>query len=97
VVTQSRCFALIKCVQKGSDGEDLSQDRKKGAPENRRERQTLSLRQVSQEKSETCQDGCALVLPKLPESRRCTIGFNIGVTAVSRRFHVLREVQRGWV
>jgi hypothetical protein len=32
----------------GFDGEELSQDRKKGAPENRREGQTLPLRQVPQ-------------------------------------------------
>jgi hypothetical protein len=70
----------------GFDGEELSQDRKKGAPENRREGQTLPLRQVPQKKPETCQDTRTLVLSKLPEPKRRS---RIGVRG---NFHALREV-----
>jgi len=53
-------------TDRGSDGEELSQDWQKGASENRRERQTLPLRQVPQKKPEACEDACSLVLPELP-------------------------------
>ena len=42
----------------------------KGSPENRRERQTLSLCQVPQTKSETHKDSRPLVLPELPQRER---------------------------
>jgi hypothetical protein len=45
------------------DGEEHSQDRKENAPENRREGQTLALRQVPKKKSETCQSFRPVVLP----------------------------------
>jgi hypothetical protein len=38
---------------------------------------------MSQEKPETCQNPCPLVLRKLPETRR-TYGFSIGVTTIPR-------------
>jgi len=49
-----------------SDGKEDSQDRKKGASENRLERQTLPLRQVPQTKPETCKNSGPLVLSELP-------------------------------
>jgi hypothetical protein len=54
----------------GCDGKEHSQDRKEGAPENCRERQTLPVRQVPQEKRKTCQITSPLVLPELPEYRK---------------------------
>ena len=51
----------------GCDGEEHSQDRQENLTENRRERQTLPLRQVPQEKPETCKNTCPLVLLKLLE------------------------------
>ena len=53
----------------GFDGDELSQDRKKGAPENRREEQALPLRQMPQTQPETCQDTRTLVLSELPEPK----------------------------
>ncbi len=58
--------------RRGFDGEELSQDRKKGSPENRREGQTLPLRQVSEAQPEARQDSRTLVLSKLPEPKRCS-------------------------
>ena len=63
----------------GSDGEELSQDRKKGAPENCREGQTLLLRQVPQKKPETCQDPGPVVLSEMLEPKRTISGFGNGV------------------
>ena len=54
------------------DGEGPSQDWKAEPPENRREGQTLSLRQVPQTKPETCQDARPLVLPELPATKKRT-------------------------
>ena len=73
------------------DGEEHSQDRQADPPENRREGQTLPLRQVSQAKPEAHQDAGPLVLPQLPNSRRRT---RIGVRG---NRHALREVQRRWL
>ena len=53
-------------TDRGSDVEELSQDRKKGTSENRRERQTLPLHQVPQTKPETREDFRPLVLSELP-------------------------------
>jgi len=52
-----------------SDGE-VSQNRQENTPENRRQRQTLPLRLLPQEKPETCQGASAVVLPDLPETDR---------------------------
>src|SRR5205085_9786076 len=43
-------------------------NRQATSSENRREGQTISLRQVSQEKSQASQDGGAVVLPELPDA-----------------------------
>jgi hypothetical protein len=51
----------------GSDGKEHSQHWKKGAPENRLQRQAVSLRQVPQTKPETCENSRPLVLPELPQ------------------------------
>jgi hypothetical protein len=51
----------------GCDGEEHFQDRQADSPENRREGQTLPLRQVPQTKPETCQNSRFLVLPELLE------------------------------
>src|SRR5262249_18157319 len=48
----------------------ISQNWQESAPENRRERQTLPLRRVPQEKPETRQDSGTLVLPELSEATR---------------------------
>ena len=61
------------------NGEEHSQDWKADTPENRREGQTLPLRQVPQAKPEACQDAGPLVLPQLPETRY-TNGFSIRAT-----------------
>ena len=45
------------------NSEEHSQDRKESAPENRRQGPALPVRQVPQEKSETCQEPRPLVLP----------------------------------
>jgi hypothetical protein len=66
------------------DGEELPQDRQKGAPENRQEGQTLPQRQVPQKKPETCQDASTLVLSKMPKPNS-----RIGARGY---FHVLRKV-----
>ena len=49
------------------NGEEHSQDWQADTPENRSERQTLSLRRVPQEKPKTCQDSCPMVLRELLE------------------------------
>jgi hypothetical protein len=49
------------------DAEEHSQDRQEVTPEDRREGQTLPLRQVPEEKPETCNNSRPLVLPELPE------------------------------
>ena len=59
--------------------EEHSQDWKEVAPENRRERQTLPLRQVPQTKPETRKDSRPLVLPE-PASKR-TIALAPGIQA----------------
>src|ERR1700677_1261092 len=59
-----------------SNGEEHSQNRQEGAPQNRREGQTIPLRKVPKKKPETCQNACTLVLPDLPESNW---GFRISV------------------
>ena len=51
----------------GFDSEELSQDRTKGASENRRERQAVPLRQVPEAKPEAGQDARSVVLPQLLE------------------------------
>ena len=51
----------------GSDGEEHLQERKANPTENRREGQTLPLRQVPQTKPETCENPSPLVLPELLE------------------------------
>ena len=51
------------------DGEEHAQDWKADTPENRREGQTLPLRQVPEAKPEACQDAGPLVLPQLLPSR----------------------------
>jgi hypothetical protein len=48
----------------------MAQDWKADTPENRREGQTLPLRQVPQAQPEACQDAGPVVLPKLPERKR---------------------------
>ena len=53
----------------GCDGEEHFQKRKEGSPEDRREGQTLSLRQVPEEKSEARQNTGSLVLPELLEPK----------------------------
>jgi len=73
------------------NGEELSQDRQADTPENRREGQTLSLRQVPQAQPEAGQDAGPLVLPQLPNPERRT---RIGVRG---NRHALREVQRRWL
>jgi hypothetical protein len=55
------------------DGEEHSQDWKADTPENRREGQTLPLRQVPEAKPEAGQDAGPLVLPQLRQSR-CGLG-----------------------
>ena len=61
----------LQAVTDGSsDGEELSQDWKKGAPEDRNQGQTLPLRQVPQAKPEACQDAGPLVLPELHKAIR---------------------------
>ena len=50
-----------------TDDEEHPQDRKEIATENRRERQTLPLCQVSQTQPAARKDSCALVLPGLPQ------------------------------
>jgi hypothetical protein len=52
------------------DAEELSQDWKKGSPENRRQRQTIPLRQMPKTKSEACKNACSVVLPELPQRER---------------------------
>lgn len=52
-----------------SDGEEHSQDRQENPLENRRQGQTLPLRHVPEEKPETREDTCAVVLPQLPETK----------------------------
>ena len=49
------------------DGEELSQDWKADAPEDRREGQAIPLRHVPQAKPETCKNSRPLVLPDLLE------------------------------
>jgi hypothetical protein len=73
------------------NGEKRSQDRKADTPENRREGQTLPLRQVPQAQPKAGQHAGPLVLPQLPNSKRRT---RIGVRGNG---HVLREVQRRWL
>ena len=51
----------------GCDGEEHSQDRQADPSENRREGQTLPLRQVPESRPETCEDSRPLVLPELLE------------------------------
>jgi enterochelin esterase family protein len=53
-----------------SDVEKHSQDRKEGAAQDRRERQTLSLCQVPQTKPQAGKDSRPLVLPGLPQEER---------------------------
>ena len=53
----------------GFDGEELSQDRKKGAPENRSEGQALPLRHMPQTKPEACKNARSVVLPSMPAPR----------------------------
>jgi hypothetical protein len=53
-----------------SDVEKHSQDRKEGAAQDRRERQTLSLCQVPQTKPQAGKDSRPLVLPGLPQGER---------------------------
>ena len=51
-------------------GKELSQDRKEGPAQDRREGQTLPLRQVPQAKPEAREDACPLVLPGLRKRER---------------------------
>jgi uncharacterized protein YdhG (YjbR/CyaY superfamily) len=67
----------LQLANRGSNGEELSSDGKKGATENRRERQTLSVRQVPQTKPEAGKDSCTLVLPELHQRRRIASGTRI--------------------
>jgi hypothetical protein len=66
------------------NGEKRSQDRKADTPENRREGQTLPLRQVPEAESEACQDAGPLVLPLLPERKSpCgNLGIRVGLTGI---------------
>jgi hypothetical protein len=70
------------------DGEEHSQDWKADTPENRREGQTLPLRQVPKAQPEARQDAGSVALLELPNSKRRT---RIGVRG---NRHALREVRR---
>lgn len=50
-----------------SNGQEHPQNRQEDTPENRRQRQTLPLRHVPQEKLEARENFGSLVLPQLPE------------------------------
>jgi hypothetical protein len=65
------------------DGEEHSQDWKADTPENRREGQTLPLRQVPQAQREACQHAGPLVLPQLPERKRPCGDLRIRVSLIS--------------
>jgi hypothetical protein len=63
---RNRAFTrLARQVKEVSDGEKHSANREKNSPENRRERQTLSLRDVPSQEPEAGEDACALVLSPL--------------------------------
>jgi hypothetical protein len=49
-------------------GRKIHKTGKKNAPENRNQGQTLLLRYMPQEKRETCQNACALVLLEVPKA-----------------------------
>jgi hypothetical protein len=57
--------------QGASDGKELSQERKKVAAQNRRERKAIPLCQVPQAKPKTHQKPRPLVLPGVPKKERC--------------------------
>jgi hypothetical protein len=63
---------LAESMRKGN-GQEHTEDRQEGTPENRHQRQALPVRHVSQEKPQAGEDASAVVLPQLLETER-TIG-----------------------
>ncbi len=78
------------------DGEEPSQDRQEDTPKNRREGQTLPLRQVPQAQPEACQDVCPLVLPQLLQARGRS-GFRPGFISHQRLEHASWKAVGGTV
>ena len=73
------CRCLMPTSQSYSDGEEHSQDWKEGTAQDRRERQTLPLRQVPQTKPEAGEDSRPVVLSSLPQGERYVENGRAGV------------------
>ena len=68
---------------RGINAEEHSQNRQEITPENRREGQTLPLRQVPQAEPEASQDTGTVVLSELPTAT--VAGFHIAITLTHLR------------